>query len=56
MNISHKNFDMLRWFFQLVGESKKTLKKDTLITWTKNNEPWHPDEDGTDKLNGFMIR
>ena len=42
--------------FQLRGESKKTFKKDARITWTRNNEPWNPDEDGTDKMNGFIIR
>ncbi|XP_063693608.1 uncharacterized protein LOC134825361 [Bolinopsis microptera] len=41
---------------KLRGESKKTFKKDTRITWTRNNEPWNPDEDGTDKMRGFIIR
>lgn len=41
---------------KLKGEKKKVFKKYAKITWTKNNQPWHPKDDGKDKLNGFVIR
>ena len=42
--------------YQLVGEKKKVFKKYATITWTKNNEPWRPKDDGKEKMNGFVIK
>ena len=43
--------------FQLKGESKKTMKKNAEITWTKDNEPWNPKDQGDrEKFNGFTLR
>jgi len=41
---------------KLTGESKKTMKKYAEITWTKDNDPFNPKDQGKEKINGFMLR